>query len=66
MYKNILKGKKNGMNKGSTQKGKRRNITKACDQNLTCEHTGKNFQQILADQIQQHIKKKPYMSKLIL
>ena len=54
------------MNKGGTQKGKRRNITKACDQNLTCEHTGKNFQQILADQIQQHIKKKPYMSKLIL
>ena len=28
------------MNKDGTQKG--RNITKDCDQNLTCEHTGKN------------------------
>ena len=43
-----------------------KDITRKQQTNIPCEHTGKNFQQILADQIQQHIKKKPYMSKLIL
>lgn len=43
-----------------------KDITRKQQTNISHEHTGKNPQQILADQIQQHIKKKSYMSKLIL
>ena len=49
------------MNKGSTQKGKRRNITKACDQNLTCEHTGET----LANQIHTLIQKITFNGQMI-
>ena len=43
-----------------------KDIKRKQETNISHEHTGKNTQQILADQIQQHVKKKPYMSKLIL